>query len=110
VEARLPSGATVAVVSKGDDELLRFGDRQGWHFPRATDGGYTHYYPADSAEAIAHMEALRELGAGYLLIPEPAMWWLDFYADFKSHLDQRYRVAVREERTCVVFDLGGSRG
>jgi GT2 family glycosyltransferase len=120
VTARLPAGATVVVVSKGDDALLRFDSQpatlnpqpalKGWHFPQASDGSYANIYPADSAEAINHLEVLRAKGAGYMLIPKPAFWWLDHYADFKHHLDKHYRLAMNDEAACLIYDLrGGSR-
>src|SRR5262249_15676275 len=59
VENHTPEGARLAVVSKGDDELLELHNREAWHFPRAESGGaYAGCYPADSAEAIAHLEVL----------------------------------------------------
>ena len=58
------------VVSNGDDELLELGaERRGWHFPQMEDGTYAGYHPADSAEAIAHCEALRGAGRGVHRVP-----------------------------------------
>jgi len=91
-KAVLPPEATVVVVSKGDEELLKLGgQRRGWHFPQNEDGVYAGYYPADSAEAIFHLEELRSKGADFLLFPETAYWWLERYGDFEQHLDARYR-------------------
>jgi hypothetical protein len=107
--AELPADATVLVISSKDDNLLRLGGRrQGWHFPRIKGGTAHGYYPADSAEAIARLEELRDDGAQFLLVPEPAFWWLDDkdgYKEFRQHLEKRYRVVVRREDTCVIFDL-----
>jgi GT2 family glycosyltransferase len=102
---RLPSGATVLVITKGDEELLKFTEHCGWHFPRDNEGRYTNIYPADSAEAITQLESSRANGAGFLLIPRPALWWLDFYAGFKDHLERNYVLTVREEETCLIFDV-----
>ncbi len=64
VDRELPPDATVLVVSDGDDELLRLGaSRRGWHFPQMEDGTYAGHHPGDSAEAIAHLESLREQGS-----------------------------------------------
>jgi GT2 family glycosyltransferase len=104
VRAATAAGSTVLVVSKGDDELLLFEGRSGWHFPRAADGRYAGYYPADSAEAIAHLERQREWGASYIAFPETALWWLDYYAGLKQHLETRYR-AVESTKSCLIFDL-----
>lgn len=118
VAAHVPAGATVVIVSKGDEELLKSGSQAairnsqlsftGWHFPQAPDGRYASIYPAHSAEAIEHLESLRAKGAGFFLVPKPAFWWLEHYGEFKSHLEKRYRLAVRDEETCRVYDLGGS--
>ena len=80
VHDTIPPGATVLVLSKGDDELLRFTDRRGWHFPQSDDGGYAGHYPADSDACIAELERLRQRGADFLVIPETASWWLQHYS------------------------------
>ena len=105
VRTTLPADATVIIASKGDNELLRLDVRQAWHFPQNEDGGYAGYYPVDSAAAIHHLEELRSKGGDYLLFPSTALWWLDHYDEFREHLEQRYRVLVREEDACVVFAL-----
>ncbi len=111
VAEKIPAGANVAVISKGDDELLKFAGRTGWHFPQAASGAYANIYPADSAEAVAQLEALRRKGATHLVIPSPAFWWLAHYADFKTHLAEKFSIAVCDEATCLVFDLkGGANG
>ena len=106
VRTSLPPGVTIAVVSRGDDELLRLnGGRRGWHFPQASNGVYAGCYPGDSAAAIAHLEELRSRGADFLLLPETDFWWLQHYGDFRRHLEDRYRVVVDEEGVCVIFSL-----
>jgi GT2 family glycosyltransferase len=102
----LPGGSTVAVISKGDEELLKLNGHRSWHFPQATDGQYANLYPANSAEAIAHLERLRAKGGDFLLIPKPAFWWLEHYEAFKQHLEDRYRLTTFEKDTCLIFDLG----
>lgn len=112
VRAAVPAGAIVAVVSKGDEELLRLEGRKGWHFPQRDDGVYAGHYPLDSAAAIAHVEALRAKGAQFLLFPSTAFWWLDHYKELRQHLESRYRAVVRHEETCLIFALreGSSSG
>jgi hypothetical protein len=105
----VPAGSTVAVISRGDEELLAFGNRKGWHFPRTDKGVYAGHHPADSGAAIAHLEELRARGAQYLLIPRTAFWWLEHYKAFSEYLQQRCRCLRRDERTCVLFALGGGR-
>ncbi|HSQ28982.1 MAG TPA: glycosyltransferase family 2 protein [Gemmatimonadaceae bacterium] len=82
----IPTGTTIAVVSRGDDALLDLGATTAWHFPLAADGRWAGHYPADSAAAVEQVEAVRLAGAEYLLLPEPAFWWLDHYSGLGDHL------------------------
>jgi hypothetical protein len=101
----LPSGATVLVVSRGDDRLVNLDDRSGWHFPQAGGGVYAGHHPADSASAIEHLEQLRQRGAEHLVIPATSGWWLEHYADFARHLDDRYEVVASDPDSCVIYAL-----
>jgi GT2 family glycosyltransferase len=107
--ACLPEHATVAVISKGDEELLKFNGRRGWHFPPGKNGAYANLYPAEATEAVAQLEAMREEGAEFLLIPKPAFWWLTYYGAFKDHLDRHCRLALSDQETCLIYELGGAR-
>jgi GT2 family glycosyltransferase/glycosyltransferase involved in cell wall biosynthesis len=100
----VPAQATVVVVSRGDDELLKHEGRKGWHFPRTIDGTYAGYHPADSAAAIAHLEGVRAQGADFLLFPATALWWLEFYTDLRGHLEHNYEVAHRDD-ACLIYRL-----
>jgi hypothetical protein len=93
----VPRGSTVLVVSRGDDALLKLRGLTAWHFPRAKNGGYAGHYPADSAEAIEHLEALRDKGAGFLFFPATAAWWLEHYTQFCRHLEREYRPLWRDD-------------
>ncbi|HEX7292072.1 MAG TPA: glycosyltransferase [Conexibacter sp.] len=101
----LPPGATVLVVSRGDDELTAFDGRVGWHFPQAEDGVYAGHHPQDSEVAVRHLEELRVRGATHLVIPATSAWWLEHYADFRRHLEERFAVVAADPETCVAFDL-----
>ncbi len=110
VEAALPPGAVVLVVSKGDERLLAFNGRTGWHFLRNEKGLYAGHHPADSAAAIEALERLRAEGAGYLVFPQVALWWLDHYAGLREHLERHGRVVVRNDRTAVIYALRSETG
>ena len=104
VQDCVPHGARVIVVSKGDEDLVRLGDRTGWHFPQNADGVYAGYYPADSAAAITHLEELRNKGGEFLVLPAAAFWWLDHYQEFAKHLAGDYQQLANNDY-CRVFDL-----
>jgi hypothetical protein len=105
LEIAIPQESTVLVVAKGDDDLVDLPRQRAWHFPRAINGKFAGCYPANSEEAIRHLEQLRYLGAEYLVIPRTSFWWLEFYQDFTRHLQQRYRIVTYQENVCVVYGL-----
>jgi GT2 family glycosyltransferase len=106
----VPPGAGVAVVSKGDDELLQLDGRSACHFPPAPDGTYAGYNPADSDEAIALLGAVRAGGARFLVVPAPALWWLDHYDGFKRHLEEHCPTVPVRDDSCRVYDLSLAAG
>lgn len=107
VADRVPAEATVLVVSKGDPELLQLGGRDTRHFPEAADGSWAGHHPADSREAVATLEAMREAGGQFIVFPHTGLWWLQHYEGLQEHLERRYDTVVREEGVCVIFALNG---
>jgi glycosyltransferase involved in cell wall biosynthesis len=103
VAASVPKTAPITVVSKGDAALLELNGNQAWHFPSGPGGEYAGYHPRDDRTAIEELEATRERGARYLLIPKPAFWWLGYYLEFARHLE-RYRLVARSG-DCLLYDL-----
>ena len=110
VRQSVPVGAVIAVVSKGDPELLQLDGRRGCHFPQDAKGDYAGFHPADSAAAIAQLDEVRALGAEYLLIPQTALWWLEHYREFRQHLETRYAFVVRQPDTGAIVRLNSSSG
>lgn len=104
----VPAGGDVMVVSKGDSNLLQFEGRTGCHFPETGTGVYAGYHPADSAAAIAALEAAIRRGHQYLLFPGTSLWWLDHYEGFRSYLDAHYP-RLWSDRRCVLYDVRPSR-
>jgi 2-polyprenyl-3-methyl-5-hydroxy-6-metoxy-1,4-benzoquinol methylase/glycosyltransferase involved in cell wall biosynthesis len=104
VRGSTPEGATVMVISKGDDDLLKLEGRRGWHFPLQEDGAYAGFHPRDSVAAIGYLEMLRAKGGEYLLIPRTSFWWLEYYADFRRHLESSYR-KVKSTENGVLYEL-----
>jgi glycosyltransferase involved in cell wall biosynthesis len=100
----VPPDAIVAVVSRGDQELLELAGRPAWHFPEARPGVYAGYHPADSDAAVAALDAARQRGAAFLLLPGTAYWWLQHYQGFANHLERRYACAWRDA-CCAIYDL-----
>src|SRR5262249_42615766 len=48
IDQRVPRGATVAVISRGDPDLVALDRRRGWHFPQTDGGVYAGHHPANS--------------------------------------------------------------
>jgi glycosyltransferase involved in cell wall biosynthesis len=100
----LPPREIVAVVSRGDGELLKLEQGAAWHFPEARPGVYAGHHPADSDAAIAALESTRRRGARFLLFPGTAFWWLDHYERFRRYLEDEYHCVWRDE-CCAIYDL-----
>jgi GT2 family glycosyltransferase len=105
VEQVLPPGGRVLVISNGDDSLLDISGVSAAHFPQGSSGGYSGHHPAEDAVAIEHLESLRAAGAAYLLVPRTALWWLEYYGVFRKHLEEQYRIVVRQDDTCWIIGL-----
>jgi hypothetical protein len=101
----LPPEAAVLVVSQGDDSLLDLGRLRGQHFPQAADGAYADFSLADGDGAIAHLEALREQGAAFLLVPDAATDWFSSFPLLRRHLETRYRQLTNVGHVCLVYAL-----
>jgi hypothetical protein len=97
------------MVSRGDEQLLRLEGRHARHFPQAADGSWAGHHPADSSEAVAALEAMREVGGEFIVFPKTGMWWLEHYEGLREHLESRYDVIVRDEHVCVIYALNGRR-
>ena len=93
------------VVSRGDERIVDFPRHHGEHFPQTDDGQYAGHHPADSADAIARLEALFASGAEYLVIPGTSAWWLEHYTEFATYLERRHTRVAAEDRTFVVYQL-----
>jgi hypothetical protein len=105
VEELTPVGAIVLVVNKGDEALLRFDGRSGWHFPRAASGQYAGHHPLDGRWAVEHLESLRSAGGAYLVLPSTYYWWLEHYPELELHLRARYEGLPAPEQVCRVYRL-----
>jgi hypothetical protein len=104
VNAVVPIGAVMAVISKGDEDLVRFNGRTARHFPQDSDGSYAGHYPAGSQEAIKHLHAHQLAGVTYLVIPKTACWWLEHYSGFAEHL-RRYHCKIWGDNLCSIYAL-----
>jgi hypothetical protein len=97
--------ARVAVVSRGDDELVALGNATGCHFPSTADGRYAGYHPADSEQAIGFLNEARGSGATHLAFPATSSWWLTHYTGLRDHLAANAVVVGQARDVGVVFDL-----
>lgn len=105
VASAVPKHSTVAVVSKGDQELLQLGSRKAWHFPQGSDGRYAGHYPADGNAAVAHLWDLRVKGAEFLVLPSTAVWWLSHYKELREILEGQCKEVSGAKDDCLIYDL-----
>jgi GT2 family glycosyltransferase len=97
---RLPPGARVLVVSKGDERLVDVEHVRARHFPATADGTWAGHHPVDGADALRRLAAAP---ADFIVFPRHALWWLDFYGELARHLGDE--PVVRDE-ACEVYAVG----
>ena len=102
-EDAIPPGARVAVVSRGDNDLLSLGTVDAEHFPGDDNGAWLGWYPANGEQATALLESAVERRVEYLLVPQTAVWWLSKYPELAEKLERDWHQVVRDEGTCVVY-------
>jgi glycosyltransferase involved in cell wall biosynthesis len=100
-----PADATILVASGGSQEMLKLGGSAAWHFPRSHDGSYRCDGFADGIAAVNHLESLRSEGADMLLLPSTAFWMLDHYPELKRNLDEKHRLAAKDDGVCLLYEL-----
>lgn len=105
VEEHVPRGATMLVVSKGDERLVQFADRRARHFPADADGASCGHHPTDDAEALAWLAAARAAGAEFLVFPASSSWWLSHYKRLFDHLSESASLIRDRDDTCKIFAL-----
>jgi len=109
LQAAIPPGATVCVVSKGDADLVALDHATGWHLPRLADGTWAGYHPATSADAQAQLDELRRLGARYVFFPTWALWWLDHYDGLRRYLERVGRIVAAADPGGLLLELSDER-
>jgi len=104
-KASIPSGSAAIVVSDGDETILNLGNgRKASHFPQTPEGWFGGH-PKNDAAAIELLANQVDNGAMYLVIPDAADWWLDFYSGFASYLASNCRLVWNDE-SGLVYRIG----
>jgi hypothetical protein len=104
-----PPSAVVAVVTRGDDDLLRLHDRRGLHLPADTNGEWAGHHPGDLGAVMAHLRRARDAGAQWFALPSSSAWWLDHYTGLAAALGRGEQVATFHDGPCAVWSIAGAR-
>jgi hypothetical protein len=102
LDATIPAGAGVILVDQDEWREHVLPGRRVWPFMEH-EGQYWGP-PADDRSAIEALERLRERGAEFMVITQPAFWWLDHYEGLHRHLETTGR-RLQSTEWSVVFDL-----
>jgi hypothetical protein len=91
------------VISDGNDDWLNL-DRRAWHFPQDASGRPVQISRAKGLSMLAQLDALRDRGALYLVIPSTSFWGVERSDELLRYLRRCKPIALRE-RICAVFEL-----
>ncbi|MEQ8841476.1 MAG: glycosyltransferase [Acidimicrobiales bacterium] len=97
-------GAPVLVVSLGDDALTDLGSQPCWHFPESGDGAWAGFDPVDGRAAISHLDAQRQRGARYFVLPQTAADWRRRFPELIEHLEREGKRCYQDD-TVAIYDL-----
>ena len=96
----VPPDATVAVLNRAGDQSP------------PVDPYELVPFPHDDASALTDRDLIELLERGhiddgwqFLVVPGPAIAWLETRTSLRAHLDERYRLAAREPDTCLLYVL-----
>jgi len=104
----LESDAAVLIVSDGDDAWLDL-DRRAWHFPQDASGRHVPVERSNGLSLLAQLDALRNRGAWYLVVPSTSFWRVERSQELLRYLRRCRPIALRE-RVCAVFQLRDGSG
>src|SRR5262245_44712195 len=104
----LESDAAVLVLSDGDDGWLNL-DQRAWHFPQDASGRHVPIERSNGLSTVAQLEALRDRGARYLVVPSTSFWRVERSQELLRYLRRCSPIALRE-RVCAVCQLGVGSG
>ena len=102
----IPADARTLVASYGDGAMLALGDRPTEPFPRAPSGVIGDYTDVSESEAVAQLEARRDEGASFLLVPGPALPWLASHPGLKRHVEHHCPHVAHERGIGTIYALG----
>ncbi len=102
LDSTIPAGAGVILVDQDQWRGHVLTGRRVWPFMEH-EGRYWGP-PADDQGAIEALERLRGQGAEFMVVAQPAFWWLDHYEGLQRHLEVKFRRLLTSEWS-VVFDL-----
>ena len=108
---RCPPGASVLVVSKGDESLLALPGRdRGCTFPQDGAGGYAGHHPRDGAAGDRRARgSCARAGAEYLVLPATARWWLELLRRASRCTWPAHGELVADlPDTCLIYGLGSA--
>jgi SAM-dependent methyltransferase len=94
----VPWDAAVATVGA---EVEGIGRRVVVPFAGDSEAGFDE----SDAAAVARLESLRAEGCEYLIVSASADRWLEGLPGLGQHLDDHYRLVVREQGMCTVYAL-----
>jgi tRNA (mo5U34)-methyltransferase len=107
VSTTVPPKTDVLVASAGNEALLEFDGRRGWHFPLTADGSHSADRLGSADEVLTSLEKLRAAGAQFLVVPLELPSGLESVPEIMPRLGERFPLAHREPGSCRIYALGG---
>jgi GT2 family glycosyltransferase len=105
IDQTVPPGSVTLILNKGDPAFMDVPSRTCRHFPADEQGNYSGHYPADGPSVVAGIQRAKTSGSEFLVIPHSSRWWLDFYPEFRTHLETSAHLAYSDSTSCLIYRL-----
>jgi hypothetical protein len=102
IRSTIPAGATYILVDELQTPLAEDAERRS--VPFLEKNGDYWGRPADDRQAVGEIERMRKSGCTHVVFAWPAIWWLDYYAGLRRHLESGFPCVLKSDRL-IVFDL-----
>ena len=108
IQAIAEPGVPVLVVTLGDDSLTELGSQPCWHFPEDREGGWAGFDPVNGRAAVNHLDAQRQRGARYFVVPRDAFDWRGRFPELFEYLESEGRRLYQDDMVAI-FDLAAAQ-
>ena len=103
--AHVAPGAEIVLASDGCPDDVQLAGYRTSHFTEDAEERRARWRHVDGLTLANRLEAWRDRGAEFLLVPNPSAWWLRHFTEFREHLETRGECVAEVPDIGVLYRL-----